>query len=210
MFVDGRWTSSLSGETFTAESPATGEMIAEVPNAGREDAQCAKIHVFVSAQRARDGGARLGERGRVDHDRVEPLARALDLSQVVEHVGLDEPDVRQVVARRVRLRALQRIAGHIDGDDALGASREVQRERAVIAEAVEGAPARAFADHQAILALVEKRARFLSRPRSSGVAHAVLVHLDFPRNVPGQELDVGGEGFLLSHRNVVAGENAGG
>src|SRR6266581_4821457 len=27
MFIDGRWTSSLSGETFTADSPATGEAV---------------------------------------------------------------------------------------------------------------------------------------------------------------------------------------
>jgi acyl-CoA reductase-like NAD-dependent aldehyde dehydrogenase len=39
MFVDGGWVGSLSGETFTAESPATGEAIAEVPQGACEDAQ---------------------------------------------------------------------------------------------------------------------------------------------------------------------------
>src|SRR3954471_9377846 len=39
MFVDGAWTGALSGETFTADSPATGETIAEVPRGSREDAQ---------------------------------------------------------------------------------------------------------------------------------------------------------------------------
>jgi acyl-CoA reductase-like NAD-dependent aldehyde dehydrogenase len=39
MFVDGAWASAQSGETFTAESPATGEAIAEVPQGAREDAQ---------------------------------------------------------------------------------------------------------------------------------------------------------------------------
>jgi acyl-CoA reductase-like NAD-dependent aldehyde dehydrogenase len=38
MFVDGAWTASLSGGTFTAESPATGETIAEVPQGTRDDA----------------------------------------------------------------------------------------------------------------------------------------------------------------------------
>ena len=38
MFVDGAWTGALSGETFTADSPATGETIAEVPRGSREDA----------------------------------------------------------------------------------------------------------------------------------------------------------------------------
>jgi len=39
MFVGGAWGSSASGETFTAESPATGEPIAEVPQGDRHDAQ---------------------------------------------------------------------------------------------------------------------------------------------------------------------------
>ncbi len=55
MFVDGRWTSALSGETFTAASPATGEDIAEVPQGGREDAQLA----IGAANRAADAWARL-------------------------------------------------------------------------------------------------------------------------------------------------------
>ncbi len=55
MFVDGRWTSALSGETFTAASPATGEDIAEVPQGGRGDAQLA----IGAANRAADAWARL-------------------------------------------------------------------------------------------------------------------------------------------------------
>jgi acyl-CoA reductase-like NAD-dependent aldehyde dehydrogenase len=55
MFVDGRWTKALSGETFTADSPATGETIGEVPQGGREDAQLA----IGAANRAADGWARL-------------------------------------------------------------------------------------------------------------------------------------------------------
>src|SRR3954470_19907229 len=39
MFVDGSWTGSASGETFTADSPATGAEIGEVPQGTREDAQ---------------------------------------------------------------------------------------------------------------------------------------------------------------------------
>jgi succinate-semialdehyde dehydrogenase/glutarate-semialdehyde dehydrogenase len=41
MFVDGRWTQAQSGETFTADSPATGEAIGEVPQGSRQDAQLA-------------------------------------------------------------------------------------------------------------------------------------------------------------------------
>ncbi len=39
MFIAGAWTGAASGETFTADSPATGESIAEVPQGGRADAQ---------------------------------------------------------------------------------------------------------------------------------------------------------------------------
>src|SRR5579862_4731640 len=41
MFVAGSWTGALSGETFTADSPATGEVIGEVPRGDREDARLA-------------------------------------------------------------------------------------------------------------------------------------------------------------------------
>jgi succinate-semialdehyde dehydrogenase/glutarate-semialdehyde dehydrogenase len=41
MFIDGRWTAALTGETFTAESPASGEAIGEVPQGDRDDAQLA-------------------------------------------------------------------------------------------------------------------------------------------------------------------------
>jgi acyl-CoA reductase-like NAD-dependent aldehyde dehydrogenase len=55
MFVNGEWTASLSGETFTADSPATGQKIADVPQGTREDARRA----IVAANAAADGWARL-------------------------------------------------------------------------------------------------------------------------------------------------------
>src|SRR3954462_15673995 len=39
LFVAGEWTSSLSGETFPADSPATGDSIGDVAQGSREDAQ---------------------------------------------------------------------------------------------------------------------------------------------------------------------------
>ena len=39
MFVAGAWADAASGETFVADSPATGEAIAEVPQGDRADAQ---------------------------------------------------------------------------------------------------------------------------------------------------------------------------
>lgn len=38
MFIDGEWVESLSGARFDATNPATGEVIASVPEGGREDA----------------------------------------------------------------------------------------------------------------------------------------------------------------------------
>ena len=39
MFIGGSWTAAGSGETFAAESPATGAVIAEVPQGDRDDAR---------------------------------------------------------------------------------------------------------------------------------------------------------------------------
>src|SRR5437588_480213 len=54
MFVDGAWTGAVSGETFTADSPATGEVIADIPQGSREDAQRA----IDAANRAADQWSR--------------------------------------------------------------------------------------------------------------------------------------------------------
>ena len=39
MLIDGAWVAARSGATFTAESPATGEAIGEVPKGDRDDAR---------------------------------------------------------------------------------------------------------------------------------------------------------------------------
>ena len=54
MLIDGVWTAALSGETFTATSPATGAGIGTVPNGGRDDARFA----IAAANRAADGWSR--------------------------------------------------------------------------------------------------------------------------------------------------------
>jgi succinate-semialdehyde dehydrogenase/glutarate-semialdehyde dehydrogenase len=54
MFVAGAWTNAESGETFDAESPATGETIATLQQGGREDAQRA----IAAANDAVEGWAR--------------------------------------------------------------------------------------------------------------------------------------------------------
>jgi len=86
MFVDGAWTSALSGETFDADSPVTGETIAAVPLGDRQDAQLA----IGAANRAADAWSRetAWARGNALHrvadeigKRKDELARTLTLDQ---------------------------------------------------------------------------------------------------------------------------------
>ena len=39
LFVGGKWHDALSGETFEVTNPATGEMVATLPDGGRADMQ---------------------------------------------------------------------------------------------------------------------------------------------------------------------------
>jgi acyl-CoA reductase-like NAD-dependent aldehyde dehydrogenase len=78
MLIDGVWTAALSGETFAATSPATGEEIGTVPNGGRDDARFA----IAAANRAADGWSRTTafERAAAMHrvaDAVERRAESL-------------------------------------------------------------------------------------------------------------------------------------
>ena len=86
MFVDGRWVQSEDGRTFAATSPATGEVIARIPEGTRGDASRA----VEAAHRARQAMRSLGpfERARLLHRvadvierRREELARELTLDQ---------------------------------------------------------------------------------------------------------------------------------
>src|SRR5438105_3296282 len=86
MFVDGKWVDSESGEYFEADSPATGEVIAQVPKGTRADAQRA----VEAAHRARGAMAKLKgfERSKRLHSvaeaiekRGDELARLLTLDQ---------------------------------------------------------------------------------------------------------------------------------
>ena len=72
----------------------------------------------------------------------------------------------------------------------------MQRERAVVAEAIEGAAARHAADECAVFALVEEGARLLAAPWRGEVSHAVFVHLDLIGHGAVEQLDVVAESFL--------------
>src|ERR1700729_1288206 len=86
MFVDGSWQPSASGEMFESTSPATGEVIATVPQGDRGDA----TRAIDAARGAADGWARTGafERAAKMHAigdlieaRRDALARTLTLDQ---------------------------------------------------------------------------------------------------------------------------------
>jgi acyl-CoA reductase-like NAD-dependent aldehyde dehydrogenase len=86
MFVAGEWRPSLSGNTFDATSPATGETIGTVPDGDREDA----VRAIEAAAAAANGWARLTayERAAKMHtvgdnieSRRDELARTLTLDQ---------------------------------------------------------------------------------------------------------------------------------
>jgi acyl-CoA reductase-like NAD-dependent aldehyde dehydrogenase len=86
MLIDGAWVAARSGATFTAESPATGEPIGDVPAGDREDARRA----IAAANRAADAWARTTafERAAVMHrvadaleERRDELAHTLTLDQ---------------------------------------------------------------------------------------------------------------------------------
>jgi len=69
LFIAGEWTTAESGETFDAESPATGETIGTVQRGGREDARRA----IAAANEAATGWARLSA-----FDRASALHRVAD------------------------------------------------------------------------------------------------------------------------------------
>ncbi|HTT30211.1 MAG TPA: aldehyde dehydrogenase family protein [Solirubrobacteraceae bacterium] len=86
MFVGGSWQPSASGETFEATSPATGEVIATVPQGDRTDA----VRAIEAARDAAEQWARLTafERAAKMHavgdlieSRRDALARTLTLDQ---------------------------------------------------------------------------------------------------------------------------------
>ena len=72
MFIDGSWVGSESGEHFDADSPATGEVIAQVPKGTRADAQRA----VEAAHRARKDMAKL--KGFERSKRLYAIAEALE------------------------------------------------------------------------------------------------------------------------------------
>jgi succinate-semialdehyde dehydrogenase/glutarate-semialdehyde dehydrogenase len=86
LFIAGEWTTAESGETFDAESPATGETIGTVQRGGREDARRA----IAAANEAATGWARLSafERAAALHRVADEVERRRD--SLVHTLTLDQ------------------------------------------------------------------------------------------------------------------------
>src|SRR5438128_11535116 len=86
MFVDGKWIESESGQLFDADSPATGEIIAQVPKGTRADAQRAveaahKARSAMAGLKGFERSKRLHRIAEAIEKRSDELARLLTLDQ---------------------------------------------------------------------------------------------------------------------------------
>src|SRR5438093_8887526 len=86
MFVDGKWVESESGELFEADSPATGEIIAQVPKGTRADAQRAveaahRARASMAGLKGFERSKRLHRIAEAIEKRSDELARLLTLDQ---------------------------------------------------------------------------------------------------------------------------------
>src|SRR2546423_1183621 len=119
MFVDGNWTDSESGQLFEATSPATGEVIAQVPKGTRADAQRA----VEAAHRARSSMAKL--KGFERSKRLHRIAEAIERrrQELGELLTLDQgkPLVAEALGEvdeaaeyfRIAAEDLKRLEGHV-------------------------------------------------------------------------------------------------
>lgn len=87
LFVGGKWVESIaSGKTFDVVNPATGEAIATLPDAGREEMRAA-VEAAASAQEEWQGTTAAERAGilrraaALMHERQEHLARVMTLEQ---------------------------------------------------------------------------------------------------------------------------------
>src|SRR5688500_5670404 len=84
----------------------------------------------------------------------------------------------------------------------------MQRERSVVAEAVERAPACDRAHEVPVLPLVEKRTGLLARPRRREKSHAILVNLNFAWHISVQHDGLPRKSLFRPKRCIVARENS--
>lgn len=86
LFIDGEWVAAQSGETFPTFAPSTGEKIAEVAKAGREDA----VRAIEAARRAFDEGP---------WPRMSGKERAGYLRKAAEIITARQNEIAEIEAR---------------------------------------------------------------------------------------------------------------
>jgi aldehyde dehydrogenase (NAD+) len=86
LFINGEWVDAQSGETFPTYAPSTGEKIADVAKAGREDAQRA----VEAARKAFDDGP---------WPRMSGKDRAAKLRKVAEIINARQAELAEIEAR---------------------------------------------------------------------------------------------------------------
>src|SRR6202165_2633053 len=119
MFVDGKWTESESGQLFEATSPATGEVIAQVPKGTRPDAKrpIEAAHKARSAMAALKGFERSKRLYRIAdaiEKRREELGRLLTLAQGEPLFAEARGEVDEAAEYfRIAAEDLKRLEGHV-------------------------------------------------------------------------------------------------
>src|ERR1700751_4788213 len=88
LFIDGAWVDAQSGETFPTYAPSTGEKIADVAKAGRDDAQRA----VQAARKAFDDGPGPKMTGKERAERLRKVAelttaRSQEISEIEARDG---------------------------------------------------------------------------------------------------------------------------
>lgn len=86
LFIDGEWIDAQSGETFPTYAPSTGEKIADVAKAGREDA----VRAVEAARRAFDDGP---------WPKMSGKERAAYLRKAAELIMARQQEIAEVEAR---------------------------------------------------------------------------------------------------------------
>ena len=86
LFIDGEWVEAQSGETFPTFAPSTGEKIADVAKAGREDA----VSAIQAARKAFDEGP---------WPKMSGAERAAYLRKAAEIISSRQTEISEIEAR---------------------------------------------------------------------------------------------------------------
>jgi acyl-CoA reductase-like NAD-dependent aldehyde dehydrogenase len=86
LFINGEWVAAQSGETFATYAPSTGEKIADIAKAGREDA----VKAVQAARKAFDEGP---------WPKMSGKERAEKLRKVAELINARQAEIAEIEAR---------------------------------------------------------------------------------------------------------------